>query len=231
MRPSDLASSFDFEARLTVYEMDIWNLFDDIPFKYLKDIFKEPEEYLDDPVRIELFTTENSRGIPVKRAIFTFKLTNPHDGEIDQFRKTLQFLVGCAEEVELCKFIRETYQEINEEEDEEEEEEEEEEDEFVLTTAKIKKICDFTAFMAFNKDITDDIKVNICNSEEKAKTMHIIFKITAKAINDEDLELWNRMEQKRKEFVFKMLEELENCKNNISDYQYLTICNKLKELY
>ena len=117
------------------------------------------------------------------------------------------------------------------EEEEEEEEEEEGDIEVVIGADKIINLCKFSKSMAYNEDITADMKLDICNSEEKARTMSIILDITQTAIINEDLELWLKMDKKRKDMVYNMMEALEKYKEDITDNQYLTICNKLKELY
>jgi hypothetical protein len=212
--------NFNFIRDFNESEMKEYSfLIDDVPDEKLNNHFENEDTV---KVHTEFRYEDRGRTILLK---FEFDIKDETTG-------TRYTVVGeCNHRSTLYQKIHEWWQEYDEEEEEEEDEDEEDEEDVVPTTDKIKKMCDFSVFMIYKIDIPGDIKRNICNDKKKGDKLHIIYKLTTKAIADKDFELYNRMEEKRKEFVFEMMEDLEKHKDVITDNQYLIICNKLKELY
>ena len=75
------------------------------------------------------------------------------------------------------------------------------------------------------------IRQKICGSKEMGKQVMIIVDLSLQAIDNKDIELWNRMDKKRKEIVYKIMDNIEDIKNDITDNQYLNLCNCVKELF
>jgi len=212
------------DMHLTIYEMKLLDLFDDVPYKYIKY-----NNYDSDDCDSDVIIT-NIEDLPYDRedwckTRFTFELYG------------YTFPIGDDEYKEFVveKVYRQdsTYQNnlfaILTEEDDDDEEEEEEED-----TLTMKKIL---ALILFNNDIYDKtpwasyIKEKIIGSEEMAKQVKIIAELSQKAIDDKDIELWKKMDGKRKEIVHKIMDNLDDIKNDITENEYLKLCNYVKSIF
>ena len=82
-----------------------------------------------------------------------------------------------------------------------------------------------------SNDFSDKLKKKICSSKELGHEFLVVVKLTLKAIDNKDIELWNRMDKKRKEIIYKIMDNIEDIKNDITDNQYLNLCNCVKELF
>jgi len=98
----------------------------------------------------------------------------------------------------------------------------------------MKKI---SALILFNNDIYERtpwascIKGKIFDSEEMAKQVKIIAELSLQACNNKDIELWKKMDEKRKEIVYKIMDNIEDIKNDITEIEFLKVCNYLKSIF
>jgi hypothetical protein len=233
-----MMSEIDWEGEITVIDMFQLDLFDDVPFKFLKYNALLYDESNDDcyivSVQDVVFDMEGWN-----KTRFTFELREPPEPhkltEMQAAGEDISQLAHIWKEFVVEKVYRKysTYQDMlyniigwNDEDEDEEEEEEE-----TLTMNKIMEV------ILFNNDIYErtpwasHIKHKICGNKEMAKQVKIIADLSLQACNNKDIELWNRMDKKRKEIVYKIMDNLEDVKNDISDNEYLKVCNYVKSIY
>jgi hypothetical protein len=227
----------DWEGEIRVIDMFQLDLFDDVPFKFLKYNALLNDESNDDSfivsVQDVVFDMEGWN-----KTRFTFELREPPEPhkltEMQAAGEDISELAHRWKEFVVEKVYRKysTYQDILynilgiDDEDEDEEEEEE-----TLTMNKIEKV------ILFNNDIYEKtpwashIKYKICGNKDMGKQVKIIAELSLKAIENKDIELWKKMDEKRKEIVYKIMDNLEDIKNNITDNEYLKLCNYVKSIY
>jgi hypothetical protein len=210
------------DMHLAIWEMKLLDLFDDVPYKYIKYNNYDSDNCDDDVIMT------NIKDLPYDRedwckTRFTFELygyTNPgFDDEWKEFVVEKVYRQDSTYQGNLFNIIG-----FNDEESDEEEE----------VTLTMKKI---SALILFNNDIYEKtpwascIKGKIFDSEEMAKQLKILWKLHLKAMCDKDIELWNRMDEKRKEILYKIMDNIEDIKNDITENEYLKLCNGVKKIF
>jgi hypothetical protein len=239
----------DYPTHLSVADFKALDLFDDIPYKYLVYNGWNNDDNDDDIINVEIedlpydregwcmtqfkFVIREPYVCPCCRNIGCSKEDMPRheDGTPDynyqefvvqkKYREGSQYEWMLSELDDVLDARQDREASDNEDDDEDEDEKEEE----TLTMNKIMQV------ILFNNDIYErtpwasHIKHKICGNKEMAKQVKIIADLSLQACNNKDIELWNRMDKKRKEIVYKIMDNLEDVKNDISDNEYLKVCN------
>ena len=212
------------DMHLTIKDMKLLDLFDDVPYKYIKYNNFDSDEFNGEVIEVNIQDLPYDREDWCKTR-FTFELYGysfhpDGDDEWKEFVVEKVYRQDSTYQGNLFDIVG-----FNEEESDDEEEEE---------TLTMKKIL---ALILLNNDIYEKtpwspyIKEKIIGSEEMAKQVKIIAELSQTAINDKDIELWKKMDKKRKEIVYKIMDNLEDIKNDITENEYLKLCNYVKSIY
>jgi len=202
---------------LSIREMKLLDLFDDVPYKYIKYNNYDSDNCDSDEIGVTI--EDLPYDMDWCKTRFTFNLygyTFPSgDDEYKEFVVEKVYRHYSTYHNTLSDILS-FYEEEEEEED----------------TLTMKKIFAIMSRMVYEKTpYASSIKEKIIVSEELAKQVKIISRLSQKAINDKDIELWKKMDKKRKEIVYKIMDNLEDIKNDITENEYLKLCNYIKSIF
>jgi hypothetical protein len=222
------------DMHLAIWEMKLLDLFDDVPYKYIKYNNYDSDNFDDDVIMT------NIKDLPYDRedwckTRFTFELygyTFPDgDDEWKEFVVEKVYRQDSTYQNNLFDILGFNEEEEAEVVEVEAEEEESDEEEHTLTNDKYDAFILFMIYINCNAPYSKYIKEKICGSDELAKQFKIIKKLSQKAIDDNDIELWKKMDKKRKEIVYKIMDNIEDIKNDITEIEFLKVCNYLKSIF